>query len=269
LIFLRLGRLLLFALSLVADTRVTLAADRIILQLREFDGGAVELFLSTPRTPGPHPAILFVHGHQEPQRPGGRVYVDAGRLDRMARAGFVAASVSQSGYGGSDGPADFCGPRTQAVIRAALAHLRGLPSVEAGKIVLYGVSRGAIAGAMVAADELDLRAVILVSGTYDLAAAFPTGNRGLDANIAAEAGTTAAALAARSALPRAQAMRAATLILHGRNDDRAPVAQAEQLAAALARHGVPVRLKLFDAGHMIPIPQQWQEIEPFLAEALR
>lgn len=261
-------RFLAVSLSLILVSGPAAAADRIILHPTDLDSAAIELFLSAPPSPGRHPAILFVHGHQEPQRPGGRVYVDAGRLERMARAGFVAAAVSQPGYGESDGPADYCGPRTQAAIRAALAHLRGLASVDTGKFVLYGVSRGAIAGAMVAADEPDLRAVILVSGIYDLAAAFPTGNRGLDANIAAETGGSAAAFAARSALPRAQDMRSPTLILHGRSDDRAPAGQAEQLAAALARHGVKVRLKLFDAGHTIPIPQQWQEIEPFLAEVL-
>jgi dipeptidyl aminopeptidase/acylaminoacyl peptidase len=187
----------------------------------------------------------------------------------MARAGFVAAAVSQPGYGGSDGPPDYCGPRTQLAIRAALNHLRGLDAVNAKDIVLYGVSRGAIASAMVAAREPGLRALILVSGVYDLAAAYPSGNPGLDANIAAESGATEAAFAARSALRHAHGIRARTLILHGRNDDRAPPGQAEQLAAILARQGVPVRLKLFDAGHMIPIPQQWQEIDRFLAEALR
>lgn len=38
-------------------------------------------------------------------------------------------------------------------------------------MVLYGVSRGAIAASMVATEEPDLRALILVAGIYDLAAA--------------------------------------------------------------------------------------------------
>lgn len=45
-------------------------------------------------------------------RDGGESYVKVGRLGMMAARGYVAAAVSQPGYGNSDGPPDFCGPFT-------------------------------------------------------------------------------------------------------------------------------------------------------------
>ena len=45
--------------------------------------------------------------------------------------------------------------------------LRQQPSVDPGRIVLYGNSRGAVASAMVAAKVDGLRALILTGGIYD------------------------------------------------------------------------------------------------------
>jgi dipeptidyl aminopeptidase/acylaminoacyl peptidase len=172
--------------SMVTHRHPSVSAEQVILHPAELDGRAVELFLSCPRGGAAHPATLFVHGHQEPQRPGGRGYADVGRLDRMARAGFIAAAVSQPGYGGSDGPPDYCGPRTQLAISGVLGYLRSLDTVDGESVALYGVSRGATASAMVATREPQLRALILVAGIYDLGAAYPTGNVGFDANVVSE-----------------------------------------------------------------------------------
>ena len=78
------------------------------------------------------------------KRPGGRLYVMRRHLDRMVARGYVAAAVSQPGYGASDGPPDFCGPFTHKAVLAALAFLRTKSFVKADKIALFGYSRGAI-----------------------------------------------------------------------------------------------------------------------------
>ncbi|WP_425482721.1 alpha/beta hydrolase family protein [Chelativorans xinjiangense] len=57
-------------------------------------------------------------------------------------------------------------------MHAVLLYLRSIPNVDREKVVLYGVSRGATASAMVAAEDSDLRAVVLVAGIYDLAATY-------------------------------------------------------------------------------------------------
>src|SRR6266436_5466393 len=122
---------------------------------------AVELFWAKPEGNGPFSAILFIHGHQEPSRPGGSVYAKTGRLALMAKRGFVAAAMSQPVYGNSAGPPDFCGPFTQQAAFAALDFLRRETFVKPGKVALFGYSRGAIVAAMVATQDSALATVVL------------------------------------------------------------------------------------------------------------
>ena len=70
-------------------------------------------------------------------------------MGRMASRGYVAAAVSQPGYGQSDGPPDFCGPYTQAAVMKAIDFLRQMPVVQPQHVALYGYSRGAIVASMV------------------------------------------------------------------------------------------------------------------------
>lgn len=256
----------------------TLAQERLILQSPEGAASKIELFVATPKGDGPWPAILYVHGHQIGGRPGARVFarlderpqratIDEGRLERMADRGYVAAAVSMPGYGGSSGPPDFCGPRTQAAVETVLSYLWGQPFVDRDRIVLYGVSRGATTAAMVATRAPRLRALILVAGTYDLGEQYPTGRPRLDDNIETEAGTTEDAFAARSALRHADGITAATLILHGGRDSTAD--QARRLAEKLRTNGVFVRERIFEKSrHQLPIPLQYEEIDTFLELAL-
>jgi dipeptidyl aminopeptidase/acylaminoacyl peptidase len=230
----------------------------------------IEVFWTTPVGAGPWPAVLFIHGHQERFRDGGEAYVKNGRLGRMAGRGYVAAAVSQPGYGRSDGPPDFCGPSTQAAVLGALAFLRTQPFVQPQKVALYGYSRGAIVASMVAAQDPQLAAVVLGAGAYDLFRWYPTPVRGIDANIEHEAGTSAEAFRARSAILHVDTIKAPVLLLHGAQDERIPVRQAEAFAETLHAKGIAVRVKIFPhARHRIPVDAQDREILPFLEESLR
>ncbi len=237
--------------------------QRILLRPEELTGRNVELFVAEPETQRARGLILFVHGHQERKRIGGRDLAENGMLERFA-ANFdvIAASLSQPGYGASDGPPDFCGPATQSAIRAGLRHLRSRPDVDYKKTVLYGVSRGATASAVVAANDPDLGAVVLVAGIYDLATTYQATLPGIRRSIEREAGTSARALAERSAIHVAENIRAETLILHGKRDDRVPSTQAETFAAAICRGGAIAKLKLFDCGHNIPVAQRRHFVRP-------
>jgi dipeptidyl aminopeptidase/acylaminoacyl peptidase len=227
------------------------------------DGAVVEVF--QVRADAAAGAILFVHGNQGGLQLGGKALADSGALQRFSSGlNITAAAVSQPGFGASDGPADFCGPRTQQAILTALSFLRAQPCVDPARIVLYGNSRGAVASAMVAAQVSDLRALILSGGVYDLRAAYDCARPGLRQAIESEAGTSAQAMTARSALHHAARIRSQTLLLHGSRDDRAPLSQAEAFRDALSDAGVPVALHVFDCGHDIPREDARHVLRPFL-----
>ena len=230
----------------------------------------VEIFWTTPDGEGPWPAIIFIHGHQIRDRIGGEGFVNVGRLRRMARRGYVAVSVSQPGYGNSDGSPDFCGPFTQDAVLAAIQFMRKNPFVMPNRVGLAGISRGAIVASMVATKDSELAAVVLIAGTYDLGKGYPTGLSRLDANIRAEAGTSPEAFRVRSAIYHADKIKAPVLLLHGAYDDRSPPEEVEAFAQKLMANGVPVQLKIFpDAGHGIPYREAYREIiYPFLQKYL-
>lgn len=233
-------------------------------------GARVELFQA--RAPGETPAgaILFVHGNQGGQRFGAVEAVDTGTLLRFSSGlNVTAAAVSQPGFGASHGPPDFCGPSTQQAIIAALSFLQEQSYVDPDRIVLCGNSRGAVASAMVASQVADLRAVVLMSGVYDLEAAFAGSPQGLQLAIEKEAGLSREAFLARSALHHAHKIQCEAMLLHGRRDERAPVAQAETFAEALSDTGLPVALRLFDCGHQIPRQSVRSALRPFLEGIFR
>jgi len=230
----------------------------------------VQIFWIKPEGIGPWPAVLLVHGHQETLRNGGEVYVKAGYLEDLAKRGFVAASVSQPGYGQSDGPADYCGPFTQEAVLGAIEFLRTKPFVNPNKVGLFGYSRGAIVSSMVATRDPKLSAVILGGGAYNFHAWYPTSLSGINQLIEQEAGSTAEAFRDRSAIYHVDKIRASVLILHGEMDNRIPVTQAREFAKKLKAANVPCRLRTVpSAGHGIPKKIIYKEFIPFLEKHLR
>src|SRR5436190_4409609 len=263
------GDLLVPLLLIAAGCATVQPARREFLAHPQDASKRIELFWTRPPGEGPYPAVLFVHGHQEEIRDGGALYVRTGRLAAMASRGYLAASLSQPGYGNSAGPADFCGPFTQEAALAAIEYLRRQPFVKPDKVVLYGYSRGAIVGAMVATRDQALAAVILGGGVYDFFRWSPT-LPGINANIRREMGTSNEAFMARSASYQAAKIRAPVLLLHGALDERIPAAQAAAFAEKLAAAGVPVTVRIFaGASHGIPPAEQNREIYPFLEAQLR
>lgn len=270
-------RLILTAFLLLSALVTTNPADA--LEERVVLPGGAELFLMRPDKPGPWPIMLFLHGHQSPPRPGARVFlkldqrprlatVDEGRLAHMQDRGYLAAAVSLPGYGATPGPADFWGPRSQAVLQEALDYLLAQPNVDQDHVGVYGVSGGAATASMQATRDGRIKALILAAGVYDLGEAYPSGDPGLDDYIRREAGTTPESFASRAALRYADKIRAHTLILHGEKDDRGgTVHQARRLADRLRNHRTPVRIRIYEGTpHSIPMNLQWQEIDPFLKQ---
>jgi dipeptidyl aminopeptidase/acylaminoacyl peptidase len=226
----------------------------------------IEFFSAVPPDEPPWPAVLYVHGHQHPERSGGKAIAETGLLERVAAAGVLGLALSQPGYGGSSGPPDFCGPRTQGAILAILRHAVRHLGAERDHMAVIAGSRGAIAAAVAAAEAPELAALVLSAGVYDLAAGYRDCPwSGIRKNIEREAGTSDEAFQARSALFKAHLIRCPVLIMHGALDDRFAPGQAERFAQALARREAPVELKIFpDEEHVISRPRFLREAHGFV-----
>lgn len=241
------------------------------------DNGAarVEYFVSRPSGDGPRPTIIFLHGYQSPDaRLGGKVFVDWGVLDRFAKEGYVAASVSLPGYGGSSGPEDFAGPYTQHAVEAVIKTLVAEGYASRDKVLIQGVSLGAVTAALVAAHDPDVAGLVLISGLYDFPAYFAhpssLGALGVKARLVAQTGGGEDALRARSALPLAPDIKASTLILNGAQDDRTDPEQARRFAQAISAHGGRARVHIYEQfGHEIPVKARESEIDAFIDETLK
>ncbi len=241
------------------------------------DNGAarVEYFVSRPSDDGPRPTIIFLHGYQSPDaRLGGKVFVNWGVLDRFAKKGYVAASVSLPGYGGSSGPEDFAGPFTQHAVEAVIKTLVAEGYTSRDKVLIQGVSLGAVTAALVGAHDPDVAGLVLISGLYDFPAYLDhppsLGALGVKTRFVTQTGGGEDALRSRSALPLAPDIKASTLILNGAQDDRTDPDQARRFAQAILAHGGRARVHIYEQfGHEIPVKAREPEIDAFVDETLK
>lgn len=233
----------------------------------------VEYFLEKPKGGGPWPTIVLLHGHQEWPRAGEKDFVKWGVLDEFSGRGYLAVAISQPGYGNSTGAADFCGPFTQHAVAAVIAKLHAEGYVKDNRILIQGVSRGALVAGMVAAHDPSIRGIVLISGLYDLPAYASHAKSAMAVSIVdsmkAETGGTAEALKSRSLLYSAQDIKAETLILNGGKDDRTDPEQARHVAEIINAHGGHARAIVYpEYGHQIPVEVRDKDVEPFIERVL-
>lgn len=230
---------------------------------------SIEYFVEQPKGSGPWPTVVFLHGHQDlTERIGGRAFVNWGVLKHYADKGYLAVSISLPGYGRSSGPPDFAGPFTQSAVQAVLTKLKTDGQAVPDKILIQGVSLGAVTGAQVAAADPQVAGLVLISGLYDLPAFFADpkspGAKAVRAAAIRQTGGTGAAFRSRSALYLAPDIKASTLILNGAKDDRTDPHQAQRFSAAINAHGGRAVVHISpDYGHEIPFNARDAEVSAF------
>ena len=261
----------LFLLGIVACSGHRIArAEALSITHPDDPARKVEYFLEKPKRPGPWPAIIFLHGHQPS---GGKDFVTWGVLDDYADRGYLAVSISQPGYGNSTGPADFCGPLTQHAVAAVIAKLRADGYVKANRLLIQGVSRGAMVAGLLASHDSTIGGVVMISGAYDLPeyvrkAESPMQKSVVEA-LTSETGGSEEALRSRSLLYFTDHLKTPALILNGAKDDRTDPDQALRLAEAINKHGGHAKAIIYpEYGHQIPVEVRNKDIEPFIEQVL-
>jgi dipeptidyl aminopeptidase/acylaminoacyl peptidase len=185
------------------------------------DGKNVEAISFEPRGGGKFPGLLLIPGHEGTARdwiPNGLTY---------ARNGYAGLAVAQPGYGRSEGPGDYVGPKTIKVLAEGYRRLQREAFVDAKRMGIVGYSRGGMAASLLAVRLDDVKAAVLGAGVYDFKRQYDeTGLDGIRENMKAETGMTEEAIRQRSSVLQMEKLKCPVLILHGEKDINVPVSQA-------------------------------------------
>lgn len=263
----------------IVESPSAIAPDDCVLatafRYASFDGLEVPAFIYMPRgATGPVPAIINIHGGPEGQyRPGFN-----GLFQYFVSRGYavIAPNVRGStGYGKTYQSLDDVRKRMDSVrdLAALHAYLVARGDIAPDKIALVGGSYG---GYMVLAGLAffpELWAVgVSIVGISNLVTFLENTAGYRRALREAEYGSLAydrEFLESVSPLNYVDAIKAPLFIIHGANDPRVPLSEAEQMHAALAVQGIPSQLLVYqDEGHGIAKLKNRLDAYPKVADFL-
>jgi dipeptidyl aminopeptidase/acylaminoacyl peptidase len=265
--------MLLIMLAVVSSASKASTVQHLFMTHPDNPTKRVEYFLQKPEGRGPWPTIVFLPGWQPSPSPGGKVFAEWGVLNKYATRGYLAVSISMPGFGNSSGPSDFCGPFTVDAVIGVLNKLEQEHLASPHKIVIEGVSRGAVVAGLAGARDHSIAGLVLISGVYDLNQYIerPISNEAklISKGIEQEFGGNSAALRVRSVLDYAQDIKAATLIMNGAKDDRTDPSQARELANAINNDGGRAEVIIYpNFGHHISVKVRNEVVDPFIERVL-
>jgi len=208
----------------------------------------VPSYLATPDGPGPHPVVLILRGVAGPDDG----YTEIAR--RLAEWGYVALMHGWKVRG--DNPGD---EPVYADMQGAMTFLRSVDQADLARLAVFGFCRGGIHAFMAARAHPEIRVIVVFHGFAFRSARAQRGAEPYDL---------------------AEGVSVPTLVLHGTEDEQAPIADMRRMEARMrdlgkactftyydgARHGFAVRTHPGYAAD--PAKQSFDEARRFLAKHL-
>lgn len=240
-----------------AENRPPVASPELV-HYPTFDGRMIPAFLFKPDGDGPCPVLIEVHGGPESQR---RLqYASAVPTDQFIRSlGIMVLSLNvrgSTGYGKAYSHLDDKSLRLDSVrdVAAAVEWLRSRTDAIPDKVGVMGQSYGGFMTLASVAFHPDLwAAAVDVVGIANFVTFLErTGpwRRKIRSDEYGFLETDRDMLERISPLNHVDKIVTPLFVLHGRNDPRVPLFEAEQIASALEHRGQVVELRVFDdEGH--------------------
>ncbi|WP_276300486.1 alpha/beta hydrolase family protein [Halorussus lipolyticus] len=233
-----------------------------LVRYETFDGREIPAFLSVPQTEGAAatedggmPVIVDIHGGPESQRRPTFHPIKQYFLNR-GYAYFEPNVRGSSGYGKAYTHLDDVEKRMDSVadIEAGVKWLHDRPEIDPEKVVAFGGSYGGFMVLASLTEYPDLWAAgVDIVGIANFVTFLENTGDWRREHREAEYGSLdddREFLESISPTNNIENIEAPLLVLHGANDPRVPVGEAEQIAETAAEQGVPVEKLVFDdEGH--------------------
>jgi dipeptidyl aminopeptidase/acylaminoacyl peptidase len=240
-----------------------------IIRWKSFDGLTISGVLYRPpaRFTGPRPVMIYIHGgpggsgsRERPRYQGRSAYF----LNELGIA-IIAPNVRGSwGFGKAFGRLDDGIKREDSVkdIGALLDWIGTQAALDKNRVMAAGVSYGGyMTYAVAEMYSSRLRCAIAGAAIADFIAYFQGTDPTRPEDRRAEYGDERIPemrefLTRISPVTQVSKLRIPLLIVHGANDTRVPVGQAEEMARLVRANGVPVWTTIYtDEGHIMPSPR--------------
>jgi dipeptidyl aminopeptidase/acylaminoacyl peptidase len=237
------------------DRDIPTLPDPEIVRYRSFDSREVPAYWFTPAGKGPWPVIIDVHGGPESQRrlnfqPIVQLWLSLG-------VAVLATNVRGStGYGKEYCHLDDVELRLDSVrdLAEAATWLRARSDVDGDRIAVMGQSYGGFMTLAAITFHPDLwRAAVNVVGIANFVSFLERTGPWRVKHRAYEYGNLEEHrdfLEQVSPLTHVDRIQTPLFVIHGRNDPRVPLYEAEQIVEAVGRRGLPVEIRVYDdEGH--------------------
>ena len=220
--------------SIVTDDSISIMSYSFIN-----DSFKVEAILVKPPRAVKAPAIVLIPGYD-------LTAADfISKAVRFARAGFICLTITEPGFGRSEGKPDLCGLATLGAVSTGVKKLIAEPGVDSSRLGIMGYARGATTASLLATRTHWFRAAAFVGGIYDFKHMYEKSPiPDIKAAIANEIDPTPDALEARSSLSQMAKLSCPVLIVHGVSDINSPPTQALALREELDKLRKPYEFHL-------------------------